>query len=579
MVHNTTDGKRYDINQIRDIFLNRTGAVLTCGFARLVDQGDARSSHERAAGFMEDNISMEYCIAMGALQPLIIESEPVELQGAEKAAFWLSVGFGNGSPLPQASGKFNIYINDVFCLSVRNVNYSFYWCGEKSEFAFGMRRCETAAPYASMQLSPLIKDESQVSFGLGLLLADKSLVKEGQPAVIKIEPVSEFESSRYFYLSKPPNAFFQGNIWHAAEVLEARNTGSSGKYKIFFGDIHTHSGQLRDRINNEGCGRGSMEDNYRYAKGPGGLHFYALTDHEYQLLPDYEEEYFNLADKYNKDNEFVCLKAYEFSSSVYGHRNIYFKDKAKVINNTDTNRAPVHPEDLMNQLSNLEFFSVPHHPSSASHPFNANILFEHDRCVEVYSSWGSSEYWGDFPRGVSDRHDRYWVRDMLKAQHVLGIIASADGHDGHPGNAQSPFPKHKHLFHFCGSGLTAVLCDSLTRDNVYEAIKNRRCYATTGAPILLDISCNGYVMGSIIPGSASKPEITISCRGTNAIKEIRIIKNGDIRYVHQCCGAHTADFNFTDTEYNGEAANYYIRVVQEDRESAWSSPFFISAAL
>ena len=580
MIHEIDTGKRTSAEAIKQIFLTETGCALFKGFERMANLGDAKANHERTAGFMESHIVSEYAISLDAKAPLSFFSESLNLGGAKKAAFWISAGFGNGSPLPQPGGKFNIYVNDIFCLAIRNVNYSFYWRGENSEFAFAMRRCETAPPYTGMQLSSLIKNEGQAAFGIGLLVVDSGILADGRPAKITVEPVSEYQSPKYFYLSQVGDAAYYANIWAALDILKTKNIKKSGGLSVYFGDIHTHSGQVRENSSNQGCGMGSMEDNYRYAKGPGGLHFYALTDHEFQILPDYEEKYFALADIYDKEGEFACIKAFEHTSATYGHRNIYFKGKAKVIDAANGCPNPTHPADMFETLKSqgYEFFSIPHHPSSSSHPFNADLLLDEDRCAEVYSVWGSSEYWGDFPRGVSDRHDRYWVSDMLKTGRILGIVASSDGHDGHPGNESSPYPKHQHQFHFCGSGLCAALCDSLTRENVYEAIKNRRCYATTGAPILLDIDCGGHMMGSVVKGQKSPPAFDIRCEGANSLREIRVVKNGNIAHVHPCCGAFGASFSYVDREYDGKDANYYIRVVQADMESAWSSPFFFRQA-
>ena len=580
MIHEIDTGKRTGAQAIKQIFLNRTGCALVKGFERIASLGDASANEQRTAGFMESHAASEYAISLNAKTPLSFFSEPVNPGGAKKTAFWLSAGFGNGSPLPQPGGKFNIYVNDVFCLAVRNVNYSFYWRGENGEFAFSMRRCETAPPYTGMQLSTLIKDEAQAAFGIGLLVVDSGILTDGQPAKITVEPAGEYKSSKYFYLSRVGDAVYQANIWSAFDVLKTKNIKKSNGHSVYFGDIHTHSGQTRENADNRGCGMGSMEDNYRYAKGPGGLHFYALTDHEWQVLPDYEATYFGLADLYNKDGEFACIKAFEHTSVTYGHRNIYFKDKAKVIDAANGRPNPTHPAAMFETLKagGYEFFSIPHHPSSSSHPFNTGLLFDEDICAEVYSVWGSSEYWGDFPRGVSDRHDCYWVSDIFKTDKIMGIVASSDGHDGHPGNEQSPYPKHQHQFHFCGSGLTAALCESLTRENVYEAIKNRRCYATTGAPILLEVGCGGCDMGSVLTNQKSPPVFDIKCKGTNSLCEIRIVKNGSIAHVHPCCGAFEADFTYVDRDYGGRDANYYIRVVQSDMESAWCSPFFFRQA-
>jgi hypothetical protein len=164
---------------------------------------------------------------------------------------------------------------------------------------------------------------------------------------------------------------------------------------------------------------------------------------------------------------------------------------------------------------------------------------------------------------------------MLARGLKIGLVAGSDGHDGHPGNAQSPLVKHPHLFHFCGSGLTAVLCEALTRENVYGAIKNRKCYATTGVPIILDFQAGGHDMGSIIKDCQKAPRLYVKCEGTYSIKEIRIVKNGKIIHVENCHNLWNYELEFTDSAFKaGDKANYYVRALQADMESAWSSPVF-----
>ncbi|MCL2815492.1 MAG: DUF3604 domain-containing protein [Oscillospiraceae bacterium] len=580
--------ERISASDLARSFQKLTGAALIKGFGKMCDMGGGCSGANRIAGFMETHIKAEYSISQSAPAPLIFETETVRTNQAAFAAFIFSMGFGNGSPLPVPSGAFEIYVNDVFCLSVRKVNSSFYWHGGEngSEFVFCMRRLETARPYEGMQLSDMIRDESQAAFGIGILKVKSDILEEGNPAKIAIVPAGEYQSSQYFYLADCPNITAGANIEEAISMLAGKNIKKSGKYNVYFGDIHTHSGQLRDKTDGGvTCGMGSMESNYKYAKGPGGLHFYALTDHEFQILPDYEEQYFDLADKYNKDGEFVCLKAYEHTSPVYGHRNIYFGgEAAKVVAAYATDDAQnavagsaTAPRELFERLSGYECISIPHHPSSASHPFNIDLITDKDVCCEVYSSWGSSEYGGDFPRGVSDRHGKLAVSEMLKRNLKLGLVAGSDGHDGHPGNAQSPLVKHPHLFHFCGSGVTAALCERLTREDIYEAVKNRRCYATTGVPIILDFRANGYDMGSVIENFNQTPRLYVRCEGTYAIAEIRVVKNGKIIHTENCHNMWNYEFEFSDGGFlAGDRANYYIRVLQADMESAWSSPVFFN---
>ena len=380
----------------------------------------------------------------------------------------------------------------------------------------------------------------------------------------------------------------QSDIYRALELL-AGMPRRAGAHYVYFGDIHTHSGQVQDEIADRGCGIGSREDNYAYAMGPGGMDFYSLTDHEWQIDPGKAGEYFDLADKHNRPGRFVCLPGYEFTSLLYGHRNVYFRDSGgRLVASTHPHGLPtrdpaaaVSPQHLWRELDagGVDYITVPHHPNSTSHPCSWDFYNpRRDRLVEVYSSWGSSEYYGDQPRGVSDRYRTLTVRDALARGLRLGMIASSDGHDGHPGDAQSPLVKHHHIFHHLGSGLAAVLADELTRPAMFDALQQRRCYATTGTPIVFDFEVDARPMGSELSPmpAGGRPVIRVDCQGTNGIDHMRIVRNGQVAHTAWCHGEWDAQLEWEDPVPHGEGpTSYYIRVVQVDGESAWSSPVWV----
>ncbi|MEZ4621453.1 MAG: DUF3604 domain-containing protein [Caldilineaceae bacterium] len=71
------------------------------------------------------------------------------------------------------------------------------------------------------------------------------------------------------------------------------------------------------------------------------------------------------------------------------------------------------------------------------------------------------------------------------------------------------------------NGLTCVLAESLTRNAIFDALKNRRCYGTTGPRIDLDFSVNGYLMGSVIEADGPL-QIAANVRGTAAIESLTL---------------------------------------------------------
>lgn len=582
------EGRRAIDGEICGRIEELTGSRPVCGFADMLDMGDAVGNSDRKSGFREGD-RQEWLLRLSAKRGMMWSTDPVPVGGAGSVAFMLSIGFGNGSPLPQPTGAWQVFVNDKPAVRIRNVGHSYLWRGEHCSFAFAANRQESAPPYCGMTLSSIVTNESRAAFGPALLQAPSSWVEPGQPARIRVEPAAYAESTQWLQISPCASMLHAADVWAAVDLLSGDRWPGVGDYKLFFGDIHTHSGQVMDDLTNRGCGMLSRVDNYEYAREPGGLDFYALTDHEWQIDPARINDYLGLADTHNEDGRFVCLPAFEFTNLLYGHRNAYFRDSGGTVVNTargwgHPSLDPVNcltPRELWDALeqTGVPFITVPHHSSATSHPLNLDFHDpRYDRLFEVYSSWGSSEYYGDFPRGVSDRFRTGDFHDTMRRGLRYGLIASSDGHDGHPGNAQSPLVKHHHLFHFCGSGWAAVLATELTRGGVFDALYARRCYATTGVPIVLDVTICGALMGSEIPAlpAGRVPEMRVRCIGASALDHVRIVKNGRVAHTVPCHGQRSVEIEWQDPGYRpGSSAGYYVRVVQVDRESAWSSPVWV----
>jgi len=199
---------------------------------------------------------------------------------------------------------------------------------------------------------------------------------------------------------------------------------------------------------------------------------------------------------------------------------------------------------------------------------------EFDRLVEVYSTWGNSEYYGaPFPGAASDRVPGIGALDALKRGHRLGLMASSDGHDGNPGNAQWS-NRQPHIHHRLGSGFVAVLADELTRGDVWDAMYARRCYATTGVRIVLDFRVNGAIMGSEIDAPEDGVNLVeAEVRGTAPLDRIELVRDGETICVKSCSGM-TETLNAEDAGAEGPCF-YYLRVFQTDGEMAWSSPVWV----
>jgi len=318
---------------------------------------------------------------------------------------------------------------------------------------------------------------------------------------------------------------------------------------VFFGDIHGH---------NDLCdGRGTIDEYYQWARDVRRLDFAALTNHvegaKRYDVPDFWETVKRKAEEYNHPGRFVTFLAFEWGSwTLFGDKCVYYlTDEAPYFpaNEEETNT----PEKLWNHLRrlNLDVITIAHHPKYGGKTDWSYIDNELQPLVEIYSMWGDSERYGE-----------HSVQTALSMGHKLGIIASSDNHIGQPGNP--------------GNGLAAVIARDLTRKSLFYALKKRRCYGTTGSRILLNFEVDGHPMGEEYTAkSGDHPRrIHVKAAGTAPVEELYIIRNNEEIIVYKDLG-RTFEVNYKDTEPLKEPAYYYVRLVQEDGEKAWSSPIWV----
>ncbi len=318
---------------------------------------------------------------------------------------------------------------------------------------------------------------------------------------------------------------------------------------VYFGEIHSHC-ELSDGV-------GTIDDGYAFARDALGLDFAAMTDHfEYTQPTLYyppEERWprtIEAAERFNEPGRFVTLLGYEWGGRP--HINVYYRGgEGEILTaQTDCSRTAT---DLWASLHELgrPVVTIPHHPKFIS-PADWR---EHDdrlqRLVEVYSGWGSSE--------LGSEHT---ARAALQRGLRLGFIAGTDNHIGRPGQGNRT---HE------GGGLACVLAPELTREAIFDALVARRCYATTGARMLLDLRVNGALMGSEAP-MAQKRSVTVRAIGEADIRRVEIVSNGAVVHTEQTASQVV---ELLWEERSRQAAWYYARLSQADGHQAWSSPVWI----
>jgi len=388
---------------------------------------------------------------------------------------------------------------------------------------------------------------------------------------------------------------------HEKSVVSARDIrfGSLGKSnplltsesgnpdRIYWGELHTHTGECD--------GLGTIEEALSYGRDVAGLDFGGTSTHDRMITCEDWHRICGITRDFNEDGRFVALPGYEYSESrCGGHKNVYFLDDfAPLFRHIDPGME--NPGVLFGKLNGRKALVIPHH---TPHPTMTTDWQYHDptlqRLVEIYSEWGSSECIGG-PRPICRQHQREdcpliagaTVQDALAGGYRLGFTAGSDNHSGQLGycDLMGRFGRRR-AYH---GGLTAVFAKELTRQAIWKALYNRRCYATTGARMIIDFRIEGHRMGEEIEleAPAGLPERRISARviGADRLDRAELLRNN--RVIHTVRGeSDEMKIEYTDRdslEKTGPASDgkapvcfYYLRVIQKDGEMGWSSPIWIS---
>src|SRR5690606_25572839 len=158
-----------------------------------------------------------------------------------------------------------------------------------------------------------------------------------------------------------------------------------------------------------------------------------------------------------------------------------------------------------------------------------------------------------------------WAKRWLDEGHVFGFVGGTDSHGllwQHGVCAKrSPWD----------AGLTGLIGAERNRASVLEALRTRRCFATTGVPIELSVTLDGHVMGS--QTRLERGTLEIGVRATALISDVIVVQ----RDSETPLSVEGTTWSGAEDVESGEPGDFvYVRVVQRDGEMAWSSPIWFT---
>lgn len=226
-------------------------------------------------------------------------------------------------------------------------------------------------------------------------------------------------------------------------------------------------------------------------------------------------EYIRQVTKRENESGFPMFMGYEWQGAGKdGDHNVYYK------HNDGQLHFPMRYKELVEILKGQGAIGIPHHVAYQLGHRGKNWDTHDDEFspfVEIYSSHGSSE--SDTTPIEMGRHIHMGPRTSNTAVeagysrgHRFGLIASGDNH-ACPG--------------VYGFGYCAVLAESNSKEDIWDAFINRRVYGVSKDRIKLYYTLDGQIMGSTVKES-KQSKVQVEIEGSNAIDRVEIIKDNRV---------------------------------------------------
>lgn len=370
--------------------------------------------------------------------------------------------------------------------------------------------------------------------------------------------ISEFPCTYYVKASKDGYA-------DSAQSTLTFTERTNEKYNIYFGQIHSHT--------NISDGAGTLEDAFKHAKSVKNLDYIVVTDHSNSFdeadngditknndsAETNEWTYAHKLAENMSDSEFTCMYGYEMTwSNGLGHMNTYNTPGFQSRTQKDYSTYSTALENYYKALEKVpDSISMFNHPGTTFGDFQDFAYFTEERdalinLIEVGNGEGAIGSSGYFPSY------EYFTRALDKGWHVA------------PSNNQD---NHKGLWGDANTGRTVALCDTNSETDFYDAMRNRRVYATEDNDLSIYYTLNGYIMGSVldedIAGDEVKLSVDLSDPTDAKIGKVSVIVNGGLEIESRVIdkNADTVEFNLPN-----RYSYYYIKIVEDDGDIAVTAP-------
>ena len=376
------------------------------------------------------------------------------------------------------------------------------------------------------------------------------------------------------------------NVYHSAPIECLPESGNS----LYWGILHAES--IRFKTAEE------VENSLRDFRDDHALQFYASSvfeDEKSTPAADWKLVSSQIA-QFNEEERFVSMLGFQWfgEPSTEGLRHfIYPKDSKPILRMKESKSNSL--KKIYRSHTPKELLSIPCLTMAKGYSFNFKDFHpEFERVVEIFNNFGSSECsakkGNHFPirtkgrkSGMSETEEGS-IQKALSKNCRFGFVAGGTDRRG----IYKETLENDQIEY--GNGLTAISSQEYSRDNLFSALYDRSCYATTGARIVVTFHIAGMPMGSELstetkPGLEYNRHIEVKIAGTDKIKEVILYRNLEkYQVLENLENEHTFTIDDSDPiskvtlsspDDRPNFVYYYLRITQEDGQTAFITPIWI----
>ena len=348
---------------------------------------------------------------------------------------------------------------------------------------------------------------------------------------------------------------YQQDEWHGwqpvalpvATELTPRKSVTVGdkEYQLFWADMHCHSGLTADA-------EGEPDELFHYARDRARLDIVVFTNNDYIYdvpLTQYEYTMSNFLAAIACRTDFLALPGFEWTSRIpnawHASRADRYMWTPPYLGRSQANHRSViypatggpllHYPEVANSIDRLnDAVAAAGGVTLTQHESFATTGHRVEVGMELTSGWR---------RYVARRPQLF--HSALATGARLGFVAAGDTHRRAPG---------------LSGALTGIYAESLTSESVLEALRARRCFATSGSRIAIDSRANGAFMGRHIDVESGHVELQVDVSAPRPIERVVLVRNGTEIEIVDGDGTNRLATSCHDSQLASGVHWYYWRV-------------------